>query len=62
MQLTQGSPAHHQQFSVPKPELAVSFMSQRVSTCLSLHSLALSDWPHMLTVFVMIKFSFPRCV
>jgi len=36
--------------------------SQHISTCLSLHSLAVCDWAHMSTVFAMIKFSCPLCV
>jgi hypothetical protein len=33
------------------------FMSHLVSTCLYFHSLAVCDWAHTSTVFVMIKFS-----
>jgi len=36
--------------------------SQHISTCLSLHSLAVCDWSHMSTVFAMIKFSCPFCI
>ena len=38
--LSQRSPAHHYQCSVPLAEITVCFMSQRVITYLSLHSLA----------------------
>jgi hypothetical protein len=58
--LSQRSPAHHQQCSVPQAELTVSFMSHGVSTCLSLHSLSLCDWAHRPTVFVMAEFSWPH--
>jgi len=45
--------------SVPQEEVIDNFMSQHVSTCLSLHSLAVCDWAHMLTVFVVINFFMP---
>jgi hypothetical protein len=60
--VSQRSPAHHKQCSVPQAELTVCFLSQPVSTCLSLHILAASDWAHMPVVFVMITFSCPHCV
>ena len=58
--LPQRSPAHRYQRSVPQAELTVSFMSQCVSICLSLHSLAVSDSAHMPTLCVMIRFSRPH--
>jgi hypothetical protein len=56
--LPQRSPAHHQQCSVPQAEFTVIFKSQPAS----LHSLAVCDWAHMPTVFVMIKFAFRNYV
>jgi len=43
-------------------EFIVIFVSQRVSKCLSFYSLSVCDWAQMLTVFVMIKFSFPNYI
>jgi hypothetical protein len=43
-------------------QLTVTCMSQCFSTCLSLQSLAVCDWAHVTTVFVMILVFMPHCV
>ena len=62
LRVSKRSPAHHQRCSVPQAELAVSFMSQRGSTYLGLHSLAACDWANISTFLVMIKFSCPHYI
>ena len=52
-------PLSSPQCSVHQAEVTVSLMSRHVSTCLSLHSLAVCDCT---TLFVMIKFLSPHYV
>ena len=60
LQLITRNPGHHKQCGFLQAQPTVSFTFYRVSTCLSLHSLAVCDWADMLTVFIVIKFSCPK--
>ena len=60
--ISQRIPAHHKQCGVLQAELTVCFMSQSVSICLRLHSLAVCDCCYMPGVFVMITFPWPQYI